>query len=91
MDGLEGVGCSSGRAGTFDKVVAIMVNVLKIDSAKIMETSSFSNDLGMDSLAQAEFIMELEKAFDCEIPEDVAEKVLTVGDAVTYLEGLNSV
>jgi acyl carrier protein len=74
---------------TFDKVKEIIVNSLKVDASKIVENASFKDDLGMDSLEQAELIMEFEKHFDCEIPEDAAEKIITVSDAVKYLDSLN--
>jgi acyl carrier protein len=65
-----------------------MVNSLKIDSGKIVESASFKDDLGLDSLEQAELIMEFEKTFNCEIPEEVAEQIITVGDAVKYLDSI---
>jgi acyl carrier protein len=73
---------------TFEKVKGIIVNNLKIDSSKVVETASFKDDLGMDSLEQAELIMEFEKEFNCEIPEDAAEKIITISDAVKYLDSL---
>ncbi|MDR0630458.1 MAG: acyl carrier protein [Holosporales bacterium] len=71
---------------TIDKVKEIIINNLKIDASKVTETASFKDDLGMDSLEQAELIMEFEKEFNCEIPEDAAEKIITIADAVEYLE-----
>ncbi|MDR1365042.1 MAG: acyl carrier protein [Holosporales bacterium] len=73
---------------TFDKVKEIMVNNLKVDANKITETASFKDDLGMDSLEQAELIMELEKEFECEIPEDTAERIINMSDAVKYLDSI---
>jgi acyl carrier protein len=73
---------------TFDKVKEIIINSSKIDGSKIVENASFKDDLGLDSLEQAELIMEFEKNFDCEIPEDAAEKIITVSDAVKYLDSL---
>ncbi|MDR0640668.1 MAG: acyl carrier protein [Holosporales bacterium] len=73
---------------TFEKVTNVMVNSLKIDSGKIVESASFKDDLGLDSLEQAELIMEFEKTFNCEIPEEVAEQIITVGDAVKYLDSI---
>jgi acyl carrier protein len=75
--------------GTFETVKRIIVKNLKIDEGKVAEGARFGDDLGMDSLEQAELIMELEKEFDCEIPEDVAEKILTVGEAVRYIDNLS--
>ncbi|MDR1332913.1 MAG: acyl carrier protein [Holosporales bacterium] len=73
---------------TFDEIKEIMVSNLKVEAGKITDTASFKDDLGMDSLEQAELIMELEKAFNCEIPEDAAEKIVTVSDAVKYLDSI---
>jgi acyl carrier protein len=73
---------------TFEKVKGIIVNNLKVDSSKVIETANFKDDLGMDSLEQAELIMEFEKEFNCEIPEDAAEKIITISDAVKYLDSL---
>ena len=73
---------------TFDKVKEVITKNPKIDASKVVETASFKDDLHMDSLEQAELIMEFEKAFDCEIPEEKAEKIATVGDAVKYLDAL---
>lgn len=73
---------------TLERVKNIIVNNLKIDAAKVVENATFKDDLGMDSLGQAELIMEFEKEFGCEIPEDVAEKIATVADAVKYLDSL---
>ncbi|MBQ2176144.1 MAG: acyl carrier protein [Alphaproteobacteria bacterium] len=73
---------------TLERVKNIIVNNLKVDATKVVESATFKDDLGMDSLAQAELIMEFEKEFNCEIPEDVAEKIATVADAVKYLDSL---
>ncbi len=73
---------------TLERVKNIIVNNLKIDAAKVVENATFKDDLGMDSLAQAELIMEFEKEFNCEIPEDVAEKIATVAEAVKYLDSI---
>jgi acyl carrier protein len=73
---------------TLEKVKEIIVNNLKIEASKVVETASFKDDLGMDSLEQAELIMEFEKEFDCEIPEDAAEKIVTVSDAIKYLDAI---
>ena len=72
----------------YEKVKEIIIKNLKIDSSKIVETASFKDDLKMDSLEQAELIMDLEKAFDCTIDENAAEKIKTVSDAVLYLESI---
>lgn len=70
---------------TLEKVQHVIIENLNIDHDKVVETASFKDDLGMDSLAQAELIMEFEKEFGIEIPEEEAEKLLTVADAVNYL------
>jgi acyl carrier protein len=72
-----------------ERVKGIIVNNLKIDPGKVTETASFKDDLGMDSLEQAELIMEFEKEFGCEIPESAAETIITVADAVKYLESVS--
>lgn len=88
---IGGVGCrfvTSLIMSTFEKVKEIIAGSLKMDASKLSENASFKDDLGMDSLEQAELIMEFEKNFDCSIPEDDAEKIITVGDAVKYLDSL---
>lgn len=70
-----------------DKVKAIIVEKLGVDEADINNDASFTNDLGADSLDTVELIMEFEKEFDVTIPDEDAEKIATVGDAVSYLEG----
>ena len=73
---------------TLERVRKIIVENLKIDEAKVVENATFKDDLSMDSLAQAELIMEFEKEFGIEIPEEDAEKLATVADAVKYLDSL---
>jgi acyl carrier protein len=70
----------------FDKVKSIIAERLSIDESKINETSSFIEDLGADSLDTVELIMQLEEAFSIQIPDEDAEKISTVGDAVKYIE-----
>ncbi|MBR2947571.1 MAG: acyl carrier protein [Bacteroidales bacterium] len=67
-------------------VVAIIVNKLGVDESEVTPTASFTNDLGADSLDTVELIMEFEKKFNIEIPDDAAEKISTVGDAINYIE-----
>jgi acyl carrier protein len=67
------------------KVKAIIVEKLGIDEDDITDEASFTNDLGADSLDTVELIMEFEKEFDVTIPDEDAEKIATVGDAVSYL------
>ena len=68
------------------KVKAIIVDKLGVDEAEVTETASFTNDLGADSLDTVELIMEFEKEFGISIPDDQAEKIGTVGDAIAYIE-----
>ncbi|MCR5194644.1 MAG: acyl carrier protein [Alphaproteobacteria bacterium] len=71
---------------TFEEVKKIVAEKLGVDEAKIKEASSFVTDLGADSLDVVEFVMEVEKKFDISIPDEEATKLLTVGDAVKYIE-----
>ena len=68
------------------KVKAIIVDKLGVDEAEVVATASFTNDLGADSLDTVELIMEFEKEFGINIPDDEAEKITTVGDAISYIE-----
>ena len=68
------------------EVVAIIVNKLGVDESEVTPTASFTNDLCADSLDTVEVIMEFEKKFDIEIPDDAAESISTVGDAINYIE-----
>ena len=69
------------------KVQSIIVEKLGVDEADISDDASFTNDLGADSLDTVELIMEFEKEFDLTIPDEDAEKIATVGDAVTFITG----
>ena len=69
-----------------NKVIAIIVDKLGVDESEVTPGASFTNDLGADSLDTVELIMELEKEFDVQIPDDQAEKIATVGDAIAYIE-----
>jgi acyl carrier protein len=69
------------------KVKQIIVDKLGVDESEVTDNASFTNDLGADSLDTVELIMEFEKEFDLAIPDEEAEKIETVGDAVTYLTG----
>lgn len=66
-------------------VKAIIVDKLGVDENEVTMEASFTNDLGADSLDTVELIMEFEKEFNIAIPDDQAEKIATVGDAVTYI------
>ena len=70
-----------------EKVKAIIVEKLGVDEADINHEASFTNDLGADSLDIVELVMEFEKEFNIDIPDEDAEKLRTVGDAVAYLNG----
>jgi len=69
-----------------DKVKKIIIDKLGVDENEISPEASFTNDLGADSLDTVELIMEFEKEFDIAIPDEEAEKIQTVGMAVSYLE-----
>ncbi len=69
-----------------EKVKSIIVDKLGVDPKEVTLEASFANDLGADSLDTVELIMEFEKEFGLSIPDEAAEKIATVGDAVTYLE-----
>ena len=68
------------------KVKAIIVDKLGVDEAEVKSEASFTNDLGADSLDTVELIMEFEKAFDMQIPDEAAENISTVGDVIAYIE-----
>ncbi|MDZ4709849.1 MAG: acyl carrier protein [Saprospiraceae bacterium] len=69
-----------------EKVKKIIVDKLGVDEAEVTTEASFTNDLGADSLDTVELIMEFEKEFDISIPDEQAEKIQTVGQAITYLD-----
>jgi acyl carrier protein len=69
-----------------DRVKKIVVEHLGVEEDKVTEAASFIDDLGADSLDTVELVMAFEEEFGCEIPDDAAEKIITVKDAVTYLE-----
>jgi len=68
------------------RVKAIIVDKLGVDETEVVSTASFTNDLGADSLDTVELIIEFEREFDIQIPDDQAEKIETVGQAVKYIE-----
>lgn len=70
----------------FVKVKDIIVDQLGVDEKEVTSTSSFSDDLGADSLDVVELVMALEEEFNIEIPDEEAEKISTVGEAVNYIE-----
>ncbi len=69
-----------------ERVTSIIVDKLGVDESEVTKEASFTNDLGADSLDTVELIMEFEKEFDISIPDEKAETITTVGDAVDYLE-----
>ena len=68
------------------KVKAIIVDKLGVEESQVTNEASFTNDLGADSLDTVELIMDFEKEFGISIPDDQAEKIGTVGDAISYIE-----
>ena len=68
------------------KVNAIIVDKLGVEASEVKPEASFTNDLGADSLDTVELIMEFEKEFSISIPDDKAETIQTVGDAISYIE-----
>ena len=69
-----------------ERVKAIIVDKLGVEESEVTMEASFTNDLGADSLDTVELIMEFEKEFGISIPDDQAEKISTVGDAIAYIE-----
>lgn len=73
-------------ANVADRVKKIIVDKLGVEEAEVLTDANFIQDLGADSLDTVELIMEFEKEFDLSIPDEQAEKIQTVGQAVEYLE-----
>jgi acyl carrier protein len=69
------------------KVKDIIMNKLGVEASQVTPEASFTNDLGADSLDTVELVMEFEKEFNLQIPDEDAEKISTVGDAISYLQG----
>ena len=69
-----------------DRVSKIIIEHLNVDAEKVTESASFIDDLGADSLDTVELVMSFEEEFNVEIPDDAAEKILTVKDAVAFIE-----
>ena len=69
-----------------DRVRKIVVEHLGVEADKVTETASFIDDLGADSLDTVELVMAFEEEFGIEIPDEAAEKILTVKDAITYIQ-----
>jgi acyl carrier protein len=70
----------------FEKVKKIVTEQLSVEAKEVSLESNFQNDLGADSLDTVELVMALEEEFDIEIPDEAAEKIATVGDAVQYIQ-----
>jgi acyl carrier protein len=68
-----------------ERVKKIVVEHLGVDEAKVSDTASFIDDLGADSLDTVELVMAFEEEFGCEIPDDAAEKIVTVKDAISFI------
>ena len=73
-----------------DRVKSIVVEHLGVDEAKVSEDASFIDDLGADSLDTVELVMAFEEEFDIEIPDDAAEKITTVKDAIDFIAAMKS-
>ena len=68
-----------------DRVKKIVIEHLGIEESKVVENASFIDDLGADSLDTVELVMAFEEEFGCEIPDDAAEKIMTVKDAIDFI------
>ena len=68
------------------KVKKIVADHLGVEEDKVVDEASFIDDLGADSLDTVELVMAFEEEFSCEIPDDIAEKIVTVKDAIAYIE-----
>jgi acyl carrier protein len=75
---------------TAERVKKIVVEHLNVDAEKVTENASFIEDLGADSLDTVELVMAFEEEFGIEIPDDAAESIVTVGDAVKYIDKANA-
>ncbi|MBT5187164.1 MAG: acyl carrier protein [Kordiimonadaceae bacterium] len=73
-------------SNTAERVKNIVVEHLGVEEDKVTDTSSFIDDLGADSLDTVELVMAFEEEFGCEIPDDAAEKILTVQDAISFID-----
>ena len=69
-----------------DRVKKIVVEHLGVEESKVVENASFIDDLGADSLDTVELVMAFEEEFNCEIPDEAAEKILSVKDAINFIE-----
>ena len=83
--GEKGEKTENENVSTEDKVIGIVASQLDVEKEKVKPETSFINDLGADSLDIVELVMELEEEFDMSIPDEDAEKIRTVGEAVEYI------
>ncbi|MFJ8234394.1 acyl carrier protein [Ureibacillus sp. NPDC094379] len=74
-------------SAVLERVTKVVVDRLGVDESEVKPEASFREDLGADSLDVVELVMELEDEFDMEISDEDAEKIATVGDAISYIEG----
>jgi len=74
----------------FDEVKEVVVEQLNVSPDEVKEDSKFSDDLGADSLDVVELVMSLEEKFDIEIPDEDAEKIATVADAIAFIENIKA-
>ena len=75
---------------TLEKVQAIVIEHLGVDADKVTSSASFIEDLGADSLDTVELVMAFEEEFGIEIPDDAAESILSVGDAISFIDSTKS-
>lgn len=73
-----------------DRVKKIVLEHLGVEESKVVESASFIDDLGADSLDTVELVMAFEEEFGCEIPDDAAEKILTIKDAIDFISAQSS-
>ena len=73
-----------------DRVKKIVLDHLGVEQDKVVENASFIDDLGADSLDTVELVMAFEEEFGCEIPDDAAEKIMTIKDAIEFIESIKS-
>ena len=77
---------SSTTTSTFERVKKVIVDQLSVEEADVVPTATFTQDLGADSLDIVELVMAFEEEFDMEIPDEEAEKIQTVQDAISFIE-----
>ncbi len=76
----------AGMSDTADRVKKIVIEHLGVEESKVTDNASFIEDLGADSLDTVELVMAFEEEFSCEIPDDAAEKIQTVKDAISFID-----